>query len=88
MALEIIIFGKDTWHYTSDARQDYTNKGYTVDYRNVVKTPELLPEMLKFSGGKRAVPVMVEQGKVTIGYGGSWGVWFPGWEPGKAAISD
>jgi hypothetical protein len=30
--------------------------------------------MLKFSGGVRKVPVIVEGEKVTIGYGGTWGV--------------
>ena len=31
-----------------------------------------IPEMLQHSGGRRAVPVIVdEQGKATIGYGGT-----------------
>jgi len=30
-----------------------------------------LQEMLKLSNGRRDVPVIVEKGKVTIGYGGS-----------------
>jgi glutaredoxin len=30
-----------------------------------------LGEMLKFSKGARSVPVIVEEGNVTIGYGGS-----------------
>jgi hypothetical protein len=30
-----------------------------------------LKEMLGFSGGARKVPVIVEDGKATIGYGGS-----------------
>jgi glutaredoxin len=30
-----------------------------------------LEEMLKHSGGKREVPVILEGGKSTIGYGGS-----------------
>jgi glutaredoxin len=30
-----------------------------------------LDEMLKVTGGKRDVPVIVEGGKVTIGYGGT-----------------
>ncbi len=34
--------------------------------------PEHLEEMLKHSGGRRAVPVIVdEKGAVTIGYGGT-----------------
>jgi glutaredoxin len=42
-----------------------------VDYRDVVQNPSLLDEMLQASGGKRQVPVIVDAGKVTIGYGGS-----------------
>jgi glutaredoxin len=30
-----------------------------------------LQEMLKLSGGVRQVPVILEGGKVTVGYGGS-----------------
>jgi glutaredoxin 3 len=30
-----------------------------------------LAEMLKHSGGERRVPVIVENGKATVGYGGS-----------------
>jgi len=30
-----------------------------------------MDRMLDFSGGKRKVPVIVEGGKVTVGYGGS-----------------
>jgi len=30
-----------------------------------------MEEMLKLSGGVRKVPVILEEGKVTIGYGGA-----------------
>ncbi len=40
-------------------------------YSNVVDDPAQLDDMLKFSKGKRAVPVIVEGTKVSIGYGGS-----------------
>ena len=42
-----------------------------MDYRDVKKSPADLAEMLKHSGGGRQVPVIVEGGRVTIGYGGS-----------------
>jgi glutaredoxin len=42
-----------------------------VDYRNVKKSATDLEEMLEHSGGGRQVPVIVEGGRVTIGYGGS-----------------
>ncbi len=38
---------------------------------DVKKDAERLQEMLKLSGGKRQVPVIVEGGKVTVGYGGA-----------------
>jgi glutaredoxin 3 len=42
-----------------------------VVYLNVKTEPKLLDEMLKLSGGQRKVPVIVSEGKVTIGFGGS-----------------
>jgi glutaredoxin len=37
----------------------------------VKKDHSKLDEMLAVSGGRRQVPVVVEDGKVTVGYGGS-----------------
>jgi glutaredoxin len=37
----------------------------------VKKDTAKLQEMLKLCDGKRAVPVIVEGGKVTVGYGGT-----------------
>ena len=42
-----------------------------MDYRNVKKSPADLQEMLGLSGGRRQVPVVVEDGKVTVGFGGT-----------------
>jgi glutaredoxin len=42
-----------------------------VDYRNVRKSEADLAEMLKQSGGSRQVPVIVDGGRVSTGYGGS-----------------
>jgi hypothetical protein len=42
-----------------------------VVYRNVHAESAAMSEMLALTRGKRDVPVMVEEGKVTIGYGGS-----------------
>jgi glutaredoxin len=40
-------------------------------YHNVKKNPAELERMLAFSRGKREVPVIVENDKVTIGFGGT-----------------
>jgi len=66
------IFGKDTWPYTSAAREAYAKDGFDVQYHDVLKDRALLQEMLKFSKGDRSVPVIVQGSKVEIGYGGSW----------------
>ncbi len=42
-----------------------------MQYHDVTVDKSQLDEMLKHSKGKRAVPVIVEGGKVSIGYGGS-----------------
>ena len=66
----VIIFGKDSCPYTMAARDDYTARGSAFEYVNVKKNPARLSEMLKYSGGRRAVPVIVDAGVVTIGFEG------------------
>ena len=71
MADQIIIYGKAGWPYTDKARSAFGGKAVYID---VIANPDKLPEMLKVAGGARQVPVIVQNGKVSIGYGGSWGV--------------
>ena len=66
----VLIFGKDSCPYTSAARDDYRARGLAFEYVNVKKNPARLPEMLAYSGGRRAVPVIVDNGVVTIGFDG------------------
>jgi glutaredoxin len=40
-------------------------------YIDVTKKKADLAQMLRYSKGKREVPVIVEQDRVTIGFGGS-----------------
>lgn len=43
-----------------------------MEYLNVLEDEAKLQEMLRLSGGRRDVPVIVEDGgKVSIGFGGS-----------------
>jgi len=65
------IFGKDSCPYTQAARDDYAGRGVAVTYRNVKKDPASLTKMLELTRGRRDVPVIVEDGKVTIGFGGT-----------------
>jgi glutaredoxin 3 len=66
----IFIFGKDTCPYTSAAREDYQKSGKPFRYINVIQNRSELKRMLEYSKGVREVPVIVENGQVTIGYAG------------------
>jgi glutaredoxin 3 len=67
----VVIFGKDSCPYTNAARDDYQKRGIRVEYVNVKKHPEDLDRMLRYSNGRRQVPVIVDDGNVTIGFGGT-----------------
>lgn len=69
-AAPVVIYGKDSCPYTRSALDAYQARG-PVDYVNVRKDAAGLARMLDVSGGQRRVPVIVENGKVTIGYGGT-----------------
>jgi len=67
----VVIYGKDTCPYTNAARDHYAATGLPFEYVNVKKDAAQLQKMLTLSGGRRSVPVIVEDGMVTIGFGGS-----------------
>ena len=66
----VLIFGKDSCPYTQAARDEYAERGVAFEYVNVKKNPAELARMLEFSQGRRAVPVIVDNGAVTIGFAG------------------
>ena len=75
MSEKVLIFGKDAWPYTRAAREAYAKSSKKVEYVNVINDPDQLDTMLKHSNGARKVPVIVEAGKVTIGFdGGTWAI--------------
>ena len=41
-----------------------------MEYFDVLSQSDKLDSMLKYSSGKRKVPVIVEEGKIIIGYNG------------------
>ncbi len=67
----VMIYGKEGCPYTGAARDDYRKRGYVVQYFNVQREAERLKEMLVYSKGQRKVPTIVENGAVTIGFGGT-----------------
>jgi len=71
MADEVLIYGKDSCPYTLAAREDYEQRGVPFRYVNVKKDRVQLDRMLELTGGRRQVPVILEGGRVTIGFGGT-----------------
>ncbi len=42
-----------------------------MQYFNVKKDAEAMKRFLSLSGGERRVPLIVERGRVTVGFGGT-----------------
>jgi len=68
---KVLIFGQDLCPYTSNAREDFARRKIPFDYINVLEDDDGLKRMLEHSKGRRQIPVIVDAGKVTIGFGGS-----------------
>jgi glutaredoxin len=43
----------------------------TVKFRDVKEDAQALTEMLRLTNGSRRVPVLLEGGKISIGFGGA-----------------
>jgi glutaredoxin len=71
MADEVLIYGKDSCPYTAAAIEDYQARKIPYRYINVKKDRAELDQMLKLTAGRREVPVIVEAGRVTVGFGGT-----------------
>jgi glutaredoxin 3 len=71
MKEKVLIFGKDDCPYTRMAREDYSKRNIPFKYINVIEDKEGMGMMLKYSKGRKDVPVIVEDDKVTIGFGGT-----------------
>ena len=67
----VLIFGKEHCPYTTAALEDYARRDVDVEYIDVKKSRVDMERMLGYSGGHRRVPVIVDEGKVTIGWGGT-----------------
>lgn len=67
----VLIFGKENCPYTRSAREDYSRRDVDFEFIDVRGNPTEMDRMLGYSNGRRQVPVIVEDGNVTIGFGGT-----------------
>ena len=71
MDKKVTIFGQDLCPYTSAARADFTRRKIPFEYINVLEDDAGLQRMLQLTHGRRKVPVILDAGNITIGFGGS-----------------
>lgn len=57
--------------YCASAREDFKARGVAFEELDVHTTPGAAEEAQRLQGGSRRVPVLFENGKVTVGFGGS-----------------
>jgi glutaredoxin 3 len=67
----VLIFGKENCPYTAAAVADHQRRNVEFEYIDVKRDRQDLARMLEYSKGHRRVPVIVEDDKVTIGFGGT-----------------
>lgn len=71
MSEKALIFGTDACPYTTAACEDYSKRNVSLEYKNVKEDKSALDEMLQYSSGRCDQPVIVEDGKMNIGFGGT-----------------
>jgi glutaredoxin len=65
------IFGKSDCPYTSAARRDFQKRGVAVEYFDVEEDAAAMRRFLALAKDDRRVPLILEEGRVTQGFGGS-----------------
>lgn len=67
---DVTIYTKIGCPYCAAARKHYSDQGIAFKEIDVHNTPGGKEKANELSGGKNMVPVIVEDGKVTVGFGG------------------
>jgi len=67
----VVIYGKDSCGYTRAAREEYGARGIPISYHDVTRDPAAMARFLELSGGERRVPLIVDRGRVIVGWGGA-----------------
>jgi len=68
---DLILYTKTGCPYCAAAKKHFENEGRAFTEYNVTEQPEKKDELLKLSGGRAAVPVIIDGSEVTVGFGGS-----------------
>lgn len=70
MSEAVVIYSKPGCPYCAAAKEDFTQKGIPFEDRDVTANAEFKEDALRLAG-LAAVPVILRDGEVTVGFGGS-----------------
>ena len=68
--MEVTIYTKPGCPYCAAAKKHYGDSGVRYSEIDINAVPGAKEKVLELTGGKRIVPVIVENGRVTLGFGG------------------
>lgn len=66
----VTMYTKPGCPYCAAAKEHYQKKSIPFDEINVIDNPAAQKKLLALSNGERIVPVIVDGGKVTLGWDG------------------
>jgi glutaredoxin 3 len=66
MAEKVTLYVKTGCPYCAAKRREFTTGGVAFTEVNVSERPEVIPELLKLTKGKRLVPVIVEGSRISV----------------------
>lgn len=67
---QVRIYTKVGCPYCAAAKEDFQKRGVEYDEIDVHNVPGAAEEAQKLAGGRKMVPVIVENGKTTLGFEG------------------
>jgi len=67
---QVIIYTKADCPYCAAAKKHFGDQGVAFEEIDVHRTPGAVDKVKQLSAGKNIVPVIVEDGRVTVGFGG------------------
>ncbi|MBI2303345.1 MAG: glutaredoxin family protein [Chloroflexi bacterium] len=70
MLEKAIVYTQPGCPYCRAAMDDLRRRGVPFEEKDVTTDDAALVEMLRLSGGEAVVPVIVQGGEVTVGFGG------------------
>ncbi len=67
---DVTIYTKVGCPYCAAAKKHYTEQGVTYSEIDIHSMPGAIDKVKELSDGNPMVPIIVEDGKVTVGFGG------------------